>query len=114
MLRVYGLYNCDTCRKATKWLTAKNIPHTFHDVRKDGVDRAMVEKWVKDVGWVYLLNRRGTTWRGLSDADKDCVDEAKAIDLMTQYPVLIKRPVCNQNGTILVGFKETDKATFIL
>ena len=114
MLVVYGLKNCDTCSKATAWLVAENIPHIFHDVRKDGVDTAMIKKWARDVGWDILLNRRGTTWRNLSDADKDGVDEAKAMELMSKYPALIKRPVCDQNGKISVGFKEVNKAVLIL
>jgi arsenate reductase len=114
MLIVYGLKNCDTCRKAIKWLTAENIPHIFHDLRKDGIDRTTVTGWVADAGWETLLNRRSTTWRDLPDADKDSVDKTKALDLMTQHPVLIKRPVCDQNGTISVGFKEADKAILIL
>ena len=114
MLTVFGLKNCDTCRKATKWLTAENKPHTFHDVRKNGIDRAMVAGWVQAVGWETLLNKRGTTWRGLSDADKEGVDEIRATDLMTEHPALIKRPVFDQGGEISVGFKEANKAALLL
>ena len=110
MLTVYGLRKCDTCRKAMKWLTAEDIPYIFHDVRKDGIDKEKVAGWLKDIGWEALLNRHSSTWRGLSDADKIDVDEIKAIDLIILHPALIKRPVCDQNGTILVGFKEADKA----
>ena len=113
MLKVYGLKNCDTCRKAIKWLTTENIPHTFYDVRKDCVDRAKIEEWVKVVGWEVLLNRRGSTWRGLTANVKNGVDEIKATNLMILHPALIKRPVCDLNGTISVGFKEADKAFFI-
>ena len=97
MLTVFGLKNCDTCRKATKWLTAENKAHTFHDVRKNGIDRGIVAGWVQAVGWETLLNKRGTTWRGLSDADKDGVDEIRATD-----------------GKISVGFKEADKVELLL
>jgi Spx/MgsR family transcriptional regulator len=114
MLMVYGLKNCDTCRKATAWLVAENIPHIFHDVCKDGVDRTMIKKWAKGVGWDILLNRRGTTWRNLSASDKDGIDEAKATELMSKHPALIKRPVCDQNGKISIGFKEVNKAMLIL
>jgi Spx/MgsR family transcriptional regulator len=114
VLTVYGLKNCDTCRKAIKWLTAENIPHTFHEVRKDGIDRAMVAGWLKDVRWEVLLNQRGYTWRGLPVADKNGIDETKAIDLMIQNPALIKRPVFDKSGIILVGFKEADKALLVL
>ena len=112
MLTVYGLKNCDTCRKAMKWLKAESVEHTFHDVRKDGMDRGLVAKWVKAVGWEALLNRRGTTWRSLTDAEKKDVDEAKVMDLMTEYPALIKRPVFDHGGSISVGFKESDKPVF--
>ena len=70
MLNIYGLKNCDTCRKALKWLEAEGIPFAFVDVRKDGIDTSDIESWVDAVGVDSLLNKRGTTWRGLSDADK--------------------------------------------
>ena len=114
MLTVFGLKNCDTCRKATKWLTAENKAHTFYDVRKNGINRVMVAGWVQAVGWETLLNKRGTTWRGLSDADKGGVDEIRATDLMTEHPALIKRPVFDQDGKISVGFKEADKTELLL
>ena len=114
MLTVYGLKNCDTCRKTIKWLTAKNITHTFHDLHKEGVDRLVVAEWVIAVGWETLLNRRSTTWRCLPNADKDGVNEIKATVLMTKHPALIKRPVCDHNGKILVGFKDANKAVLIL
>lgn len=103
-LTVYGLANCDTCRKARKWLDAKGIAHNFHDVRKDGITADDVSRWAKAAGWEMLFNRRGTTWRGLSDAEKADVDEAGAIALMAAHPALIKRPVFENGGTILVGF----------
>lgn len=113
MLTLYGLKNCDTCRNAIKWLTNEGIEHRFLDVRKDGIDQALVAGWAKAVGWETLLNRRGTTWRGLPDADKDGVDEAKAVDLMVAFPALIKRPVFDRGGVISVGFKEADKAQLL-
>ena len=106
MLMVYGLKNCDTCRIAIKRLKALDIKHIFHDLRKDGLDRATVVKWEKSVGWENLLNQRSTTWRNLSKPEKDNVDKTKAIDLMTQYPALIKRPVYDLNNNISVGLKE--------
>lgn len=112
MLTVYGLKNCDTCRKAMKWLSENDIDCAFLDVRKDGVDKFLVEKWVSSVGWETLLNRRGTTWRGLSDADKENIDQSRAVDLMVAHPALIKRPVFDQGGDISVGFKDADKARF--
>jgi len=107
MLKVYGLKNCDTCRKALKWLEAEAIGHTFLDVRKDGVTQADVEGWADAVGVDVLLNRRGTTWRKLSDAEKAKAEkEADAISLMTSQPSLIKRPVFVDGTNVLVGFTD--------
>ena len=108
MLAVYGLKNCDTCRKATKWLTGEGIDHTFVDVRKEAVGADLVSRWAAAVGWEKLLNRQSTTWRGLADADKDGLTEARAVSLMVAHPSLIKRPVFDQDGSVSVGFKEAD------
>ena len=110
MLTVYGIKNCDTCRKALKWLAAEGIEHRFHDFRVDGLDAKSLSGWVKAAGWEKLLNRRGTTWRNLSDAEKDGVDEAKAETLMAGNPTLIKRPVFETGGKVLVGFSADEQA----
>jgi arsenate reductase len=110
MITVYGLKNCDTCKKALKWLTDQGVDHEFKDLRKDGFERAQLDAWVAAAGWETLLNRRGTTWRGLDDADKDGVTEAKAADLMAAYPALIKRPVFEIGSGVVVGFKDEQKA----
>ena len=104
MLTVYGIKNCDTCRKARKWLNAEGVEHTFHDLRVDGFDAANVSRWLEAVGWEKLLNRRGMTWRNLDESDKDRVDAAKAATLMAGNPTLIKRPVFDDGRQILVGF----------
>ena len=104
MITVYGIKNCDTCRKALKWLEAEGVDHKFHDFRKDGLDPASLSTWVSEAGWEKLLNRRGTTWRNLSDAEKDGVDEAKAEALMVDNPTLIKRPVFETGKSVIVGF----------
>jgi len=106
MITVYGIRNCDTCRKALKWLEAEGIEHRFHDFRKDGLEAASVAAWAKEAGWEKLLNRRGTTWRNLSDAEKDGVDAAKAERLMVANPTLIKRPVTDTGTRIFVGFSD--------
>ncbi len=103
MIVVTGLKNCDTCRNAMKWLKAEGIDARLHDLRTDGLEAAALERWVDAVGWETLLNRRGTTWRGLSDADKADVDSAKAKALMLAHPALIKRPVVEAKGRVLVG-----------
>lgn len=111
MITVYGLKNCDTCRKARKWLDAEGLEHHFKDVRADGLNGETVNHWISAVGWEVLLNRRGTTWRKLGDSDKHAVDIDKARNLMMEHPALIKRPVFEVNGQVLVGFKEDVQAT---
>ncbi len=106
MTTIYGISNCDTIRKARRWLSARGIEYTFYDVRKQGLDVEKLKAWVAEAGWETLLNRRGTTWRGLSDELKRELDEAQAIRLMQDYPALIKRPVLEHDGQLLVGFSE--------
>ena len=108
MISIYGLKNCDTCRKALKWLQAEGIEHEFKDVRADGLTDAQVQGWIDAVGWETLLNRRGTTWRKLPDAEKDGVDAARAKALMMEQAALIKRPVFEAGSTVIVGFKDAE------
>lgn len=111
MIKLYGLKNCDTCRKALKWLKANDIAHEFSDVRVDPVSKEQIAGWEAAVGWETLLNRRGTTWRGLPDSDKDNVDQASAIALMAAHPALMKRPIIETADTVMVGFSpETQNA----
>ncbi len=115
MITLYGIKNCDTCAKARKWLDAEGIAHRFFDVRRDGLDAEIVTTWATALGWESLINRRGTTWRNLSDAHKACfADEAgnaaARIALALANPTLVKRPVFDLGGELQVGFKETDKA----
>lgn len=106
MITIYGLKNCDTCRKARKWLDAEGLQHHYKDARTDALESKTIARWIAVVGWEALLNRRGTTWRTLSDRDKHAVDQDKALALMLEHPALIKRPVFEINGTVLVGFKD--------
>jgi len=110
MLKMYGLKNCDTCRKAMRWLESEGIAFDFVDVRKDGIAESDVSRWAKSAGVDQLLNRRGTTWRGLSDADKSKGEGAGAVALMAEHPALIKRPVFDRAGDIRVGFKDAEQA----
>jgi len=103
---LYGIKNCDSVRKARRWLADREISYEFHDLRTDGVDGAMLARWVKAVGWESLLNRRGTTWRQLPQSDKTAVDAEHAIALMLSHPTLIKRPVVEHGKTVSVGFDE--------
>lgn len=110
MVVVYGLKNCDTCRKALKWLAAEAVEHTFHDIRQDGLDGAVLDRWIAAAGWQPLLNRRSTSWRNLPDGETRDVDEAKARALMLSHPTLIKRPVIETGDDILVGFTPETRA----
>ena len=104
---------CDTCRKARTWLEAHKVAFDFHDYKKAGIDKATLEGWVKKIGWEVLLNRAGTTFKKLPDADRDNVTEKKAIALMLAQPSMIKRPVLEAKGRLTVGFKpEAYKALF--
>lgn len=110
MIVVNGLKNCDTCRKAMAWLKGEAIEARLHDLRADGLEAAALDRWIAAVGWETLLNRRGTTWRKLSDAEKDGVDADKAKALMMAYPAMIKRPVFEVDGKVIVGFKAEQQA----
>lgn len=107
-MTLYGIKNCDTVRKARKWLD-KNQPNiSFHDFREDGLDKEQLTHWVALIGWEKLFNKRSTSFRNLSDADKADIDQDKAIELMLSHPTLIKRPVLVVNDKIQVGFKEAE------
>lgn len=110
MIVVYGLKNCETCRKAMKWLAAEGIEARLHDMRADGLDAAMLEPWIAAFGWEALLNRRGTTWRGLPDAEKEGLDAERAKALMLRRPALIKRPVFDAGGRLVLGFTDAQRA----
>jgi arsenate reductase len=110
----YGIPNCDTVKKARAWLDARGIAYAFHDYKKEGADPARLKFWVDAKGWEMLLNRAGTTFRKLPDADKQGLDEKKAIDLMLAQPSLIKRPVLDLGGgRLIVGFKPETYAAAI-
>jgi arsenate reductase len=102
---LYGIKNCDTMKKARAWLDARGVAYDFHDYKSAGIDRATLEKWSRAVGWETLLNRAGTTFRKLPDAEKENLSEKKAIALMLAQPSMIKRPVLDRGGKPSVGFK---------
>ena len=106
MIIVYGIKNCDTCRKALKWLDAESIEYKFHDFRKDGLDQSTVSNWIDEISIDTILNRRGTTWRKLPEPDQASVKTGNAASLLTENPTLIKRPVFDLGAKRLVGFKE--------
>ena len=102
---IYGIKACDTMQKARAWLVDHGVDYAFHDYKAAGVDRARLEGWVAAVGWEALLNRSGTTFRKLPDADKAGLTEAKAVGLMLAQPSMIKRPVLEADAGLIVGFK---------
>ena len=102
---LYGIKNCDTMKKARAWLESRGVKYEFHDYKSAGVDRQALERWCKELGWESLLNRAGTTFRALPDADKADLDAGKAIALMLAQPSMIKRPVLDLGDRTLVGFK---------
>lgn len=106
-ITLYGIPNCDTVKKARAWLAAQNVPHAFHDFKKAGVSAELITAWLADIPLDTLVNRKGTTWRGLSDQQKaQANDAAGAIRLMIELPSLIKRPVLAIGGHFHCGFSD--------
>lgn len=112
MITVWGLRNCDTCKKARAWLDGRALPHAFRDVRADGVSAAEIAGWLRAVGAEVLVNRRGTTWRGLDDAARARADDPAAVaGLLAEHPALIKRPVfVGGDGSVVAGFGKAEQA----
>ncbi|WP_454288501.1 ArsC family reductase [Rhizobium arsenicireducens] len=102
---IYGIKNCDTMKKARRWLDDHGVEYGFHDYKLSGIDRDHLDRWCADAGWQTVLNRAGTTFRQLPDEAKANLDQEKAITLMLAQPSMIKRPVLRADGTLLVGFK---------
>ncbi len=107
---IYGIKACDTMKKARAWLDDQGIAYAFHDYKAAGIDAKTLQGWAKKVGWEKLLNRAGTTFRKLPDADKADIDEPKALALMLGHPSMIKRPVLEHGRDLIVGFKPEDYA----
>ena len=104
-ITIYGIKNCDTMKKARAWLDSHDVAYSFHDYKAEGIDKARLQRWAKEVGWETLLNRAGTTFRKLDDAAKEGLNESRAIALMLEQPSMIKRPVLDLGGKLVVGFK---------
>ena len=104
-ITIYGIKNCDTMKKARAWLDGHGVAYGFHDYKSAGIERTKLEGWARQVGWETLLNKAGTTFRKLPDKDKEGLTEKKAIALMLDQPSMIKRPVLETGGKLLVGFK---------
>jgi len=114
-LTMYGIKNCDTIKKARKYLESQGVDYQFHDYRADGLDAALLQRFIDTLGWQALLNTRGTTWRKLEEAARNAVDNpATALKLMLAQPAIIKRPLlCAPDGSMLLGFSETTYTPFI-
>jgi arsenate reductase len=108
---IYGIKNCDTMKKARAWLDSHDVAYQFHDYKVAGIGKDTLKKWSDEVGWETLLNRAGTTFRKLPDADKEGLNERKAMALMLEQPSMIKRPVLDVAGKLIVGFKPDVYAT---
>jgi Spx/MgsR family transcriptional regulator len=104
-ITIYGIKNCDTMKKARAWLDKHKIAYEFHDYKTSGIDRKRLEAWSKEVGWETLLNRAGTTFRKLPDSERENITARKAIALMLEQPSMIKRPVLDRDGRLIIGFK---------
>jgi arsenate reductase len=104
-ITIYGIKNCDTMKKARAWLDSHGVAYEFHDYRAAGAPKEKLKAWCDELGWETLLNRAGTTFRKLPDADKEGLNERKALVLMLAQPSIIKRPVLDIGGKLLVGFK---------
>ena len=102
---LYGIRNCDTVKKARAWLDQRGVEYRFHDYKVAGIDMARLDRWCGEVGWEALLNRAGTTFRNLPSLEKEAMDEKRAVALMLAQPSVIKRPVVELNGKLVVGFK---------
>jgi arsenate reductase len=102
---IYGIKNCDTMKKARAWLDARGVAYTFHDYKESGIDAARLKKWMARAGWETVLNRAGTTFRKLPDAQKANLDERRAMALMLEQPSMIRRPVLELGEKLLIGFK---------
>jgi Spx/MgsR family transcriptional regulator len=108
---LYGISNCDTIRKARRWLDAHHVDYRFHDYLKDGLDRKTVRGWITELGWEDLLNRRGTTWRTLPEAVRHGINAQAAEKIMLEHPAIIKRPLLLHDGRLFLGFRETEYST---
>ncbi|MDY6814575.1 MAG: ArsC family reductase [Pseudomonadota bacterium] len=109
-MTLYGIKNCDTVKRARKWLDDQGISYDFHDFKKDGLSSEKLSEWEQAIGWETLLNRRGTTWRELPDEVRDTISAQSAHDIMLENPSIIKRPVVEHDGEVFVGFKADEWA----
>jgi len=113
MITLYGIRNCDTTRKARRWLAEHGIEYRFHDFRGDGISEAMLAPWIGELGWEQLLNRRGTTWRRLPEAERNSINWDSAMRIMLAQPAIIRRPVLDTGKTLHIGFSDEAYTTLL-
>ena len=113
MLTVFGIKSCDSCRRAKKYLDEHNIEYRFHDLRENGLDIQMLERWTQRIGWARLLNKQSLTWRKIPEVDRNDMTHDKALAAMIERPTLVKRPVLESAKFIAVGFSEKRFGDFI-
>jgi len=118
MTTLYGIPNCDTIKKARRWLDDNGIEYRFHDYRLDGITQKQLKEWSDELGWENLLNRRGTTWRKLDETERECINKTRAIALMVAQPAMIKRPLLetglDSGQKKLLGFNADDYKKLLL
>ncbi|MGB5306044.1 MAG: ArsC family reductase [Gammaproteobacteria bacterium] len=111
MTTLYGIKNCDTVKKARRWLDDQAIAYRFHDIRADGLARERLQLWIRELGWENLLNRRSTTWRKLPETTRADIDRATATRLMLEQPTIIRRPILDNGGKLYLGFDSNSYRT---
>jgi len=113
VITIYGIKSCDTCRKARKFLSERNIEYNFHDLREDGLDSQMLERWMRRMDWERLMNKKSLTWRKIPEVDRNDMTREKALAAMIDNPTLVTRPVLETENFIAVGFSEKRFSDFI-
>lgn len=114
MIEIYGIKNCDTMKRAFRWLDDNKVKYRFHDYKKEGLEASMAKAWIDQLGWENIINKRGTTWRKLDEETKDSMDDEKAIQIIVNQSSMIKRPLLIQNDAIHLGFKAEEYAQKLL
>lgn len=114
MIQIFGIKNCDTMKKAFRWLDDNNIEYSFHDYKKAGLDEATAKAWINTMGWENIINKRGTTWRKLDEEIKSSMNNDNAMHLMVTQPSIIKRPLVITKGYIHLGFSPEEYASLFL
>lgn len=110
---LYGIHNCETVKKARNWLESNKVDYNFHDFRKDGMDKILVEKFLTQIKWDDLINRRGLTWRRLSEKERENINKNNAVSLIIKHPTIIKRPILFVKGNYKVGYSQKEYNDFL-